>query len=401
MRTVITCLAWLSTAGVSLGQATPYLATVTADNVTLRSGPGPNLEETGSLAKGELVIVLNEEGEQWLAIEPPRGQVSWVRTSTLEEIDGGDKRGTPRNAIVTGEQSVEIAMGRSGLASPLNVKRDKIPGGTIVHVIGVAYQDTSAGGRIGWTPITPAKGERRFLPRSAVQFTKAYAPESFAVQTPLVRTPAAGEPESTPAASTARLTPTGALAPANTTARAKPEGWPSEPLWRQAEEASDRQEYQRAERLYLQLASDMNRPGGDIELANLCYSRVHAVLEKQRSAGRPAPREARGEAKGTTAGSVRGDRAGTDRPASRSAEPQWTAPGTIRETGFNRDGLAKYSFRSKATGKVVNYLEAGSGVDLGRWSEGEVVLYGTARTTADDVPLFTVTRVDRAGNRRD
>ena len=64
---------------------------------------------------------------------------------------------------------------------------------------------------------------------------------------------------------------------------------------------------------------------------------------------------------------------------------------------------AKYSFRSAATGKVIAYLEAGPGVDLGQWREAEVELYATVRATQDSggPPTWTVTRVKRAGSRRE
>ena len=386
MRTALTCLAWLSAAGVGLAQTPPYAATVVADNVVLRSGPGLNMDETGPLARGEEVAVVQEHGEQWLAVEPPRGQVSWVRTIKLEEVGPG-ARTVPRNMVVRADPSAEVAMGRPGLGSPLGVRRDLIPDGTVVLVIGPDYvEPTRAGsGSTRWTPIQPVKGECRFLPRSAVQVSKGQPAATFSVQTLAAKVPPPGEPEATQASGAAH-----APALAVPAGRARAADWPNHALWLQAEEASGRQEYQRAERLYLQLASDMNQPGGDVELANLCYSRVHAVLEKQRTAGRPAK-------------APRADPEAADRPAARAGEPRWTSPGTVRETGFARDAGARYSFRSAATGKVVAYLEAGPGVDLGQWREAEVRLYATARPSqeAGDVPLLSVTRVERASGRRD
>jgi hypothetical protein len=399
VRIVFTCLAWLAATGVGLAQATPYLATVALDNVSLRSGPGRSMEETGSLARGELVIVLHEVGEQWVAVEPPRGQVSWIRTVALKEIDGGDPKTVPRNAVVQADPDVEIAMGRHGLASPLTVRKERVPDGTIVKIIGTNSFESNGPGRTGWTPIQPVKGECRYLPRGAVQFVKGQATETYTVRSPApsaITPPAA---ESTPAAGAARA-PTLAV-PAGgggTAGRGKPADWPQHTLWLQAEQASDRQDYQRAERLYLQLASDMNQPDGDVDLANLCYERVHAVYEKQRAAGRPAAREAGG----ATTGSVRGDRDGTDRSATAKSDATgWTGAGTIRPTGFQREGEPRYSFRATGKGgtsRVVAYLEAGPGVDLSQWREGETKLFGTRRYTSEygDVPVLTVARVQRA-----
>ena len=390
MRTALTCLAWICAAGVGSAQTPPYAATVVADNVTLRSGPGLNMDETGPLARGEEVVVVQEHGEQWLAVEPPRGQVSWVRTIKLQEVGAGGARMVPRNMVVTADPTAEVAMGRPGLGSPLGVRRDLIPDGTVVLVIGPVFVEATGSGTTQWTPIQPVKGECRYVPRSAVQVSRGQPAATYSVQSPAPRVPAPGEPETTPASAVARIP---ALAvPAG---RGKPADWPSHPLWLQAEEASGRQEYQRAERLYLQLASDMNQPGGDVELANLCYSRVHAVLEKQRASGRPVK---------ASASPQRADRDDSERaPAARAGEPRWTSPGAIRETGFARDTGARYSFRSATTGKVVAYLEAGPGVDLGQWREAEVRLYATVRPAQDsgEVPLLSVTRVERAGGRRD
>lgn len=399
MRIVFTCLASFAATGVGLAQATPYLATVTADSVSLRSGPGTNMDETGPLARGEFVIVLHEAGDQWLAVEPPRGQVSWIRTLALKEIDAGNPKMLPRNAVVQGDPDVEIAMGRPGLASPLNVRKEKVPDGTIVQIIGTNSVESNGTGRTGWTPIQPVKGECRYLPRAAVQFVKGQAAATYTVQSPAPSAVAPAAAESTPAASAARVptlaVPVGGI---GTAGRGKPADWPQHALWVQAEQASDRQEYQRAERLYLQLASDMNQPGGDVDLANLCYERVHAVYEKQRAAGRPAKQVPGGAA----AGSARGDRAGTDRPATpKSDATEWTGAGVIRATGFQREGEPRYSFRATGKGgtsRVVAYLEAGPGVDLSQWREGETKLFGTQRYTSEygDVPVMTVARVQRA-----
>ncbi len=393
MRTALTCLASLLAAGVGPAQTPPYAATVVADNVVLRSGPGLNMEETGPLARGEEVAVVQEHGEQWLAVEPPRGQVSWVRTIKLQEVGAGGARTVPRNMVVAADPTAEVAMGRPGLGSPLGVRRDLIPDGTVVLVIGPDYVEATGSGSTRWTPIQPVKGECRFIPRSAVQVARGQPAPTYSVQSPAPRVSTPGEAETTQASGVARI-PALAVPAGAASGRGKPADWPSHPLWLQAEEASGRQEYQRAERLYLQLASDMNQPGGDVELANLCYSRVHAVLEKQRAAGRPA------KVSSSPAGA---DRDATDRSAARTGEPRWTSPGTIRETGFGRDAGAKYSFRSAATGKVVAYLDAGPGVDLGQWREAEVKLYATVRPSQDagDVPLLNVTRVERAGSRRD
>jgi uncharacterized protein YraI len=60
-------------------QPTAHLAEVTADSVAVRSGPGDRMPETGTLFRGARVVVDHEEGDDWVAVQPPRGQVSWIK----------------------------------------------------------------------------------------------------------------------------------------------------------------------------------------------------------------------------------------------------------------------------------------------------------------------------------
>ena len=57
------------------------------------------------------------------------------------------------------------------------------------------------------------------------------------------------------------------------------------PLWTQAEAAEREGRYADAEKAYFDLAALMNGAGGDHDIANLCYTRIHALREKKRNAG--------------------------------------------------------------------------------------------------------------------
>ena len=57
------------------------------------------------------------------------------------------------------------------------------------------------------------------------------------------------------------------------------------PLWAQAEAAERDGRHDDAEKLFFQLAREMNEPGGDHDIANLCYTRIHSLREKKRGAG--------------------------------------------------------------------------------------------------------------------
>src|SRR5207248_10945197 len=94
------------------------------------------------------------------------------------------------------------------------------------------------------------------------------------------------------------------------------------PLWAQAEAAERDGKYDEAERLYFELARVMNGPGGDHDVANLCYTRIHGLREKKRAG--PAP------------------------TATAGANPDWAAP---KE---NRAGLLPPSPNSGAPAALPN-----------------------------------------------
>src|SRR5205823_4375316 len=57
------------------------------------------------------------------------------------------------------------------------------------------------------------------------------------------------------------------------------------PLWTQAETAEREGRLADAEKAYFDLAALMNGNGGDHDVANLCYTRIHAIREKRRNGG--------------------------------------------------------------------------------------------------------------------
>jgi len=78
----------------------PYRAAVTADEVPVRSGPGPTFYATGMLGLGEEVEVYRREAGGWLAIRPPAGSFCWVEAAALQTTD------QPQIAQVVGANAV-------------------------------------------------------------------------------------------------------------------------------------------------------------------------------------------------------------------------------------------------------------------------------------------------------
>ncbi len=366
----------LAAAGTGFAQPAAYVAEVTAESVALRSGPGDQMPETGTVFRGGRVVVDHEEGDRWVAIQPPRGQVSWIRHLNVGPADGHPADAIPRNMVVHAEPDCEIAYGKPGLGKPLDVRRTRIPEATVVQVIG---KKVEAGGS-QWYPIEPPDGDFRYLPKSAIRPVRGTPQQTFVVKSPKP------DPEPLPKVGgdtfpAAIGSPTGSGSAAGT----RSADWPSHPTWLQAEQAERIGDYVRAEQLYLKLASEMNRAGGDSELANLCYTRVHSVREKARRGG------------GSSSGS--GTPVSRDLPGRPDAPPiaasdRWAGPGNLRLAGFKIDGKPTYALVG-AGGKVAVYAIAGPDVDLERYRGYEVELYGTLTYPGDTrgAGVMTATQV--------
>lgn len=374
------CLCLLAAAVLvapAAGQSGPTLATVAADDVTVRGSPRADGPDTGTLARGTPVVVHHEEGDKWLAIQPPRGSVSWVN-HLFVRIDKQVSGTFFFNAVVEVEAGgqVRLAVGKAGVDHPLDVRLAAIPGGTILRVIGPKV--TSPDDNSTWYPIEPPEDDFRYIPKDAVT-PSGPVKASFVVKSP---------PEKP------RLTVEAMPAALPNPVAGKPAGWPSNPLWAKAEAAMQAGDTDAAERLYFQLARDMNAPGGDEELANLCYSRIHAIRGKQSAAGTPAP-AAPAPARRPDARDDGTREGGTRESAAAPARAEWTGAGTLRKATFKVNGKQAYALEGART-KVLMYAIPGADVDLDRYLRRDVDLCGTVQMIPDlrGVGLMTVMKVD-------
>ena len=79
----------------------PYQATVSSDNVLIRSGPGGRYYPTGRLASGDRVTVHRHDPGGWFMVSPPEGSFSWIAANGVE-ISGSNGTIT---AVSVGEYS--------------------------------------------------------------------------------------------------------------------------------------------------------------------------------------------------------------------------------------------------------------------------------------------------------
>lgn len=355
MRTAYALIACFAAAAPVAAQPGVLLGEVTAESVALRTGPTDQFPEAGMQFRGAKVYVAHEEGEHWVAIEPPPGQISWIRSLHLEPIGGEEATRQQRwNAWVRADSLADLSYGRPGFDKPLDVRRTKLPEATIVAVVGTKVTHNG----VGWYPIAAPYGDYRYVPKSAIKVVRPVPAQTFVVKSPMPEVPAT-KPV---------VEPVSASIPNRNGS--------NHPLWVQAERAERDNEFVQAEALYLKLAAEMNQPGGDVSVANLCYSRIHAVREKRRQTERG----------GTTPAE----------PVKREAATgeKWVGPGVLRPAGFRLDNKPTYALVG-LQGQVKCYAVAGPNVDLERFRGMDVEVYGAMTFPGDlrGVGALTATRV--------
>jgi hypothetical protein len=387
-HTILTALVLALAPAAVAAQNAPYLGTVLDAEVLVRSGPSDKFPDAGTLRRGVPVIVDHEEAG-WLAIEAPKGSVSWV---PIAFVEFDVTRPLPQNAMVT--EDVTLASGKVGLAHPLaEIRKTKVPAGTALKIIGPkATFDNKQ-----WYPVEPVYGDFRYVPKSAIR-TGEPARTAFIVgdATPPNLVPIAA---TTPKPDLVPPTPTVPPAPAKTGVNHE--------LWQKAEAAERDGRVEDAEKLYFQLARLMNEPGGDQDVANLCYTRIHSLREKKRGnmvppAGvpaTPAPRvetprfepSPRPQLLPPTKNDTPNGASTTDKD-----KAAWTGVGRLVQAAVVLDGRTTYALET-APGVLQLYVVAAPGTDLTPYKNRRVNVLGTTHTHPNTTkPYVLATEVAEA-----
>ena len=386
-------------------QSGSYLATITESKASLYVGPGDQYPVTETLKQGDQVLVDHEEANGWLAVQAPPGKIislSWV---SIQFVSGFDNtKPTPQNVMTVGEAGdvIALAPGQMGSAEPLAYYRmTKVPVGTILTVIGPKKLSQ---GR-SWYPVAPPSGDFRFIAKQVVKSEKPVN-TSFTIKENTTTIPPASIPATSPNLPTQPATtnsiigsPVGvgtattqvpASIATTTNVPASIASTPTapvpvvnNPLWTQAEAAEQAGRLDDAEKLYFQLARQMNEPGGDHDIANLCYTRIHGLREKKRAnpsnsviaAPRPvlgSPQQSKGLTVSTTDNTPNMD------PGSQ--KPGYIATGKLTRSALDYEGKMTYALQG-SPGETSFYVVAGPGVDLGRYLNKRVDVYGTSDST--------------------
>lgn len=346
-----------------VAQAAEQEAFVKTDEASLLAGPGNGMPEAARIRKNTKLRIHHEEGDYY-AVQPPAGSVSWIRMSYLQFVRQPNATTEPSifpaQAVVDANGLAKLKSGRVGEAKPLSVERVAIPDGSILTVVG---QKVDVDG-MKWYPIAAPEDDFRYILKSAVELGSAVE-SKFVVNSPnngVINNSI--QPASGTNAISSVAVPSGG-------------NW-NHPSWIEAQRAERAGEWDRAEKTYLELAKEMNKPGGTEKLAEDCYARVHDIREKRRKAlGRtssaiPSSSEINRREVGTSTGNI--TQVKNEVPAEDAA--RWEGPGTLYLSALRLNGEKLYALQSNPR-SVITYAKAGTGIDLSRYTNQTVRLFGT------------------------
>lgn len=380
----------------ALAQTGPYFAVVADGGTKLRAGPSDKFPETATLPKGFQILVDHEE-DGWLAVQDVPGRVnsvSWVQNQFVNF----DKNSPIPQLVEVFESGTTLRAGQIGVAQPLSVQKAKIPGGTILTIIGkgVEFEGKT------WYPVVPPAGDFRYVPKQAVT-TQKTANTAFSVRESIPEKslpPAIGS--GTPATPTASIPGSGAgtLLPPGGPVTPVGNKTTQNPLWAQAEAAEREGRYDDAEKLYFQLARAMNEPGGDHDIANLCYTRIHSIREKKRTGGGGFSTPTSGSGTSGTlppsgpparpvAGTNEKPVGGVPPAGARDERGAWTGPGRLVRSALAIDGRRTYALET-SPGVVTMYIVASPNYDMERFVNKKVDVYGIRNERRDVKKPFVV-----------
>jgi len=95
--------------GSDVGAELPAPAAVVAESLDVFDEPDNASFATGRIKLGDRIVVLDELGEGWLAIEPPPGSISWIDQDTINDVGEGEARViVPRTAVRPGRPGARM-----------------------------------------------------------------------------------------------------------------------------------------------------------------------------------------------------------------------------------------------------------------------------------------------------
>ena len=163
MRIVIGLILFFGLCSATVGaERFPYVASIAAPEVGVRSGPGVEFYETSVLRRSDKVEVYHEAGD-WLAVRPPLGSFSWV-SGRYVDINLGNIGTVTVNGL-----AARIGSENGELCETVQVKLKK---GEKLLVLDRKETPENVASPF-WYKISPPSGEYRWIPRSAITSSTA------------------------------------------------------------------------------------------------------------------------------------------------------------------------------------------------------------------------------------
>lgn len=141
-------------------QKFPYQATVIAEKVEVRCGPGLNFYVTSLLKPNDVVTVHRHDHGGWFMIAPPKGSISWIDASLVKRTNGD--RGTVQVAPQDGRPARAIVRIGSTVSDDHSYYGRELSNGDEVTILGEQTLNT-ARGPVKMFKIVPPAQEFRWL----------------------------------------------------------------------------------------------------------------------------------------------------------------------------------------------------------------------------------------------
>jgi hypothetical protein len=151
-----TCCLWLLCAATALAETYPHPATVTALNVTSRSGPTYGSYPTERLAKHSQVEVLKEGPSGWVAIRPPRGAFDWLPATAV-------KLAPDRKSGEIVSDSIPAYLGSNVRKVDKHVAHVNLKQGDSIRILAEKSIQNSDGKPTVWLKIAPPADDFRWV----------------------------------------------------------------------------------------------------------------------------------------------------------------------------------------------------------------------------------------------
>lgn len=353
-------LAMLLTCGWHMpAQEVHYTATVVAPEAEVRSGPSASMYATNKLRQGEVVEVVRDEGNGWLAVKPPPGSFSWICTRFLRALD-------QRTWLVVthDETRVPVLVGSNLIDDKPTVEKAQLARGA--QVIAAGPPAKPKGEQTTWLPIVPPPNEVRYVRADAVK--RGTAPP------PLVATQTVAPPLAPASA------PPPAVPPAGLQWRTTPGTAAGEPLEQAALNAERAGNSAEAIRHYGQLVQQTRNE----EVRLRALNRLQYLRDGPREAGNARLASApAGPFSGVPAMTIQGRGSGpapgqtASYPPPQANAARRTERGCLRRTAFfMENGVPAFALHNSRE-ELMMYVTAGPGVNLAAHANQAVDLEGT------------------------